>query len=116
MSNLLLSIANGWTAPLGPFTILADGVAVDLTGMTVEIVIRRPSGALVTPLGTLTPDPDQVTNRGQVTYFPLATDFTWTTGGQVHQPYRLHFRVTDSLSKVAYFPNGDADEIAVYRA
>lgn len=112
----LLSVASGWTGRLGPFTLLADGVAVSLTGMTVTLVIRDPDGALVTPGGTVTVNPDQVANPGKVVYDPAATDFVWVSGGPARQPFQIRWKVVDGAGKVVYFPNGDADEISVYRA
>lgn len=115
--SVLLSVVSGWTGRLGAFTLKADGTPLVLTGLTVTIVIHKPDGTLVTPGGTLTVDPDQTANPGKVYYSPGTADFVWADPpGTERQPYRIHFKVVDSDSKVVYFPNGAADEISVYRA
>lgn len=114
MSNLV-DVTDGWTGTLGPFTLKVDGVALDLTGMTVVPYIHTSLGTLVTLGGTLTVL-NQGTNPGQVTYAPAATDFQFEAGGNlIRQPYKIHFKVTDSLGKIVSFPNGAANEISVYQ-
>lgn len=110
----LLSIVSGWTGILGPFTLKIDGAALDLTGLTVTVVLRGPSGT-ITPGGTVTLL-NQVTNKGQVTYSPISTDFVFSAGGNVsRQTFQIHWKVVDGSGKIVYFPNGQADEIGVYR-
>jgi hypothetical protein len=45
MSAPLLSIVEGWNGAL-PFTLNADGAGIDLTGLTVAIVLRNAAGDL----------------------------------------------------------------------
>lgn len=115
--SILLSIVEGWTGLLGPFTLRVDGDALDLTGLTVELRLHNAAGAVVVPGGTVT-ILDQVTNKGQVTYSPVAEDFTLVGGtlNPVRQSYATHWRVSDVSGEVVYFPNGAADEIVVHRA
>lgn len=111
----LLSVAEGWTGLLGPFTLKVDGVALNLTGMTVTLMLRKAAGD-VTPGGTLTVL-NQSSYPGQVTYAPVAADFDFSASGNItRQPYKLRFKVVDAGGKIVYFPNGDADEISVYQA
>lgn len=117
MSIPLLSITSGWTALLGPFTLRVDGVAVSLTGYVVQPVVTDPWGVPVTLTGS-SAVLNQITHPGQVTYTPAVTDFVYRYGYGLdrRQPYRLRWKVTDGAGKIVYFPNGDADEIGVYRA
>lgn len=115
MPTPLLSVTTGWTQRLGPFTLRVDGIPLSLTGLTVTLVLRRADGTLVSPLGTVTPDPDQVTNPGQISYDPTEDDFVWVEGGATVQYARLHWQVVDGNDKVVSFPNGSADLIAVYQ-
>jgi hypothetical protein len=114
--SVLFDIVAGWTGILGPFTLKIDGVALSLTGMTVTIGLRNIAGA-VTPGGTVTIDPDQINNRGKVSYAPAAADFVWvSTGPSSRQTYEIHWKVVDGAGKVVYFPNGEPDQIGVYKA
>ncbi len=116
--SVLLSLTDGWTQQLGPFTLKVDNVPVNLGGFTVAMILHDPTGALVTPGGTVTVDPDQVNNPGQVYYQPVATDFVYSSAFPYahQQPYTLHWKVTDLANKVVFFPNGQADFINVYKA
>lgn len=113
----LLDITEGWTGLLGPFTLRVDGAPVPLTGMSVELKLHNVKGVVITPGGVVTVL-NQITNPGQVTYSPIATDFTLATGvntNPIRQPFYLHWKVTDMASKVVTFPNGEADTIIVHR-
>lgn len=103
----LLDIVEGWTGELGPFTLRADGVPVNLTGLTVELLIRpwnrqgrfsETDGDVRVVAGT----------GGQVYYAPDASDFSAAEG-----PYEMRWRVTDSDGFVVFFPNGEGDYIGV---
>lgn len=111
----LLTIVEGWTGVLGPFTLKVDDVPLNLTGMTVTLILRRASGALVTPGGTIAVL-NQSVYPGQVTYAPVETDFTFeTVGYAIVQTYRMHWKVVDSAQKIVFFPNGEGDEVDVHR-
>lgn len=108
MSRPLVSLVEGWTGAL-PFTLLADGSPVDLTGLTVQIVLKNDAGTIVkdTSVGiTVTGS-----TAGQLEYAPSTStgDLFLATQG----PYRLRFRVVDALSKKAFFPNDEEDLIEV---
>lgn len=104
----LLEIVEGWTGELGPFTLKADGVAVDLTGMTVALILKDRSGAQVITTGDTRVDGTPST--GQVYYRPDADDMS-----NALSPYTVHWQVTDGSGYVVFFPNGAADTIVVFR-
>lgn len=115
----LLDVVSGWTGTLDPFTLRSNGVAFPggLDGFTVEIVLHDYLGNSITPGGTVTVDPDQVTNPGVVRYAPAATDFVFAddVNYPIFQAVTIHWKVTDGAGKVVYFPNSDADTIDVYK-
>lgn len=114
--SVLFDLVEGWTGRLGPFTLKIDNAAIALTGFTVELKLRNLNGA-VTPGGTVLVDADQVLNKGQVYYTPVAADFVFLSNGpSTRQTYQIHWKVTDITQKVVYFPNGEPDEIGVYKA
>jgi hypothetical protein len=104
----LLRIVEGWTAELGPFTLMADGVPINLTGLTVELELR-PAGstAYVDTAGNVRVDDD--TTTGRVYYKPDAADFV-----AANSPYAMHWKVTDGDGNVVFFPNVGADLVNVY--
>lgn len=113
----LLSITEGWTGVLGPFTLRVDGAPLALTGFTVTMSLRNPAGMVVVAAGTVAVNANQVTNPGQLTYAPAATDFVFIPGTYgLSQIYKMHWKVVDGANKVIYFPSGAPDEIEVYRA
>ena len=110
----LISITEGWTDTLGPFTLRVDGTPLVLTGYTVALVLRDEAGALITHGGTTTVL-NQSTYPGQVTYKPVAADFTFSPDADRRQSYWIKWKVTDGAGSIAYFPQGEADTISVYR-
>lgn len=110
----LFQVAAGWTGILGPFTLKLDGVPFNLTGFEVRIKLTNAAGE-VTPGGTVN-TLDQGTLPGQVTYSPVETDFIFLpTGNRTRQVYLIRWEVEDVTGKIVFFPNGEADEIGVYR-
>jgi hypothetical protein len=106
--STLVEIAEGWTDELGPFTLEADGSPVDLTGLTVSLVLRGRDGTLVTTTDDTRIDDDPTS--GKVYYTPDATDLS-----AAQSPYTLRWQVTDG-DGIVFFPNGRADALVVYRA
>lgn len=104
----LLEIVEGWTEELGPFTLKADGAAVDLSDMTVALILRNRNGQSVTVEGT-TRISDTPTD-GQVYYTPDGADLL-----NAKSPYSLRWEVTDGAGRVVFFPNGAPDTISVFR-
>jgi hypothetical protein len=106
--SVILELTEGWTAELGPFTLYqAPNVVQPLDTFTVEIELRNASGVLITPGGVVRVA--SPASLGQVYYTPAAGDFV---AGRL--PYTLRWKVTDVAGHVVYFPNGDADTIAVF--
>jgi hypothetical protein len=113
--SVLFDISSGWTEPLGPFTLKIGGIPRDLSLLTIVPIIHDASGTVYQGAGVVTPDPDQVTNPGQLSYAPAATDFVFNPSISTYrQAFKLHWKVTDVNGKVATFPNGAPDEIGVY--
>jgi len=109
--SLLLEITEGWTAELGPFVLAVDGVVQPLGGMTVELFARPEEGsAYIETSGDVRIDADPST--GKVYFKPDATDFRGAQGGK---SYALHWKVTDGLGDVVFFPNGAPDTILVHK-
>jgi hypothetical protein len=116
MSTSILSLVEGWTGLLGPFTLLVDAVPFSLTGFTVTLVLRDSDGNLVTTGGVVSLL-DQTLYPGQVTYAPIATDFVFRTGRYVTATvYHMHWKVVDGDGKVVFFPNDESVQLEVHRA
>lgn len=102
----LFSIVEGWTGPL-PFTLQTDGTPLDLTGLTVKLVLKSADGTLVynhTTSGITVTG----TTAGQLEWAPTTSDFV-----SAQTPYRIRFSVTDAVSDTVYFPNDEEDLIEV---
>jgi len=121
----ILSITAGWTERLGPFTLRSQATVddpalpVDLTGMTVTLSLYNlQTQTVVTPGGTVTVNADQINHKGEVVYDPVSADFAFSNVNPFtfEQIYKIRWKVVDVATKIAFFPNGDADEIAVYRS
>ena len=108
--STLLTITEGWTQTLDAFTLKANGTALSLTGLTVTMVLKDRNGDAVDTDGDLTPDPDQGTNPGVIRYTPDAADFV-----AAKSPYTVRFKVVDGDGAIAFFPNGEADQIVVVK-
>lgn len=104
MSYFLVEIVEGWTDGL-PFTLKADGTAVNLTGYTVTATLRDCNGTLVDTTSDVSVTD---TTAGEVTYTPDAADFDADLS-----PYSLRFKVVDSTGQIVYFPNAAASLIKV---
>ena len=103
----LIEIVEGWTDPL-PFTLKADGTAVDLTGFTVTATLRDCNGTLVDTTSDVTVTG---TTSGQVEYAPDSADFDADLS-----PYAIRFKAVDSTGNIVYFPNAAASLIKVRSA
>lgn len=96
----LLEIVEGWTGRLGPFVARADGVGVNLTGMTVTAMLRgRGQTTYMDTVGDVVLD-NQTTNPGGWFFDPDAADFL-----QAESPYSLRLRVVDGAAKTVFFAN-----------
>lgn len=79
--------------------------AIDGTGLTVTMVLRDRTGAVVPVSGKVD---WLVQASGTVRYSPTTDDLK-----AERSPYAARFKVTDSSSKDAFYPNGKADEWVV---
>lgn len=108
MSQPLMSIVEGWTGAL-PFTCLADGSPVDLTGLTLNIIVKNQAGTIVKQSSsgiTVT-----ASTAGQWEYSPSSSSGDLFLASQT--PYRVRLKVTDAQSKSVYFPNDEESLIEV---
>lgn len=101
----LTEVVEGWTGAL-PFTLKADDVAIDLTGMTLSIVLKDAKGTVIkdSDVGVTVIE----STAGTLEYEPSSSEFV-----AARSPYKVRFRVVDTGSKVVYHPNGDEDLITV---
>ena len=93
-------LVEGWTEVVD-FQLKSDGVVVNLTGGTVELVLKGNDGLAVDTAGN-TAILDAA--NGKVRYTPDAADLT-----AAKSPYSARWKVTLS-AKVSFFPSGGADE------
>lgn len=90
-----LDLTAGQTEPID-YLLEADGAPVNLSGMTVELVLHRPNGDLVDVAGDVTTEDAAA---GRVRYSPDAADLA-------PGHYLARWKVTDGGGKVGYFPRG----------
>jgi uncharacterized phiE125 gp8 family phage protein len=96
-----LKLVEGHTGVIDE-TLKSNGEAVNLTGMTVELVLQTALGALVDTAGDVTvPTPAE----GVVRYTPDAADLLAT-----QTPHVARWKVTDGNGRVVFFPS-DAGEV-----
>lgn len=92
----MVELVEGWTQAI-PFTLKADGSALDLTGMTVTLELRARDGSQVDTTGKVS---TTSASAGEVTFSPASGDLKAALS-----PYEARFVVTDSNSKVLKVPN-----------
>jgi hypothetical protein len=105
-----MNLVEGWTEEID-YTLKAQAQgesspsAVDLTDMTVAIVAKYRDGTAISLSGQTS-----VTDaaNGQVRFAPAANDIQATDPAPTL--YLVRFKVTDSGSKISYFPNGEAEK------
>jgi hypothetical protein len=94
---MALSIVEGWTYPI-EYGLLAAGAATNLTGCTVECVIRDRRGRTSTSTG---PTDIYDSTGGLVRFTPASSeDFKRSLS-----PYSVRWKVIDPTGAVSYFPN-----------
>lgn len=90
----------GETAPRD-FILQEDGAAFNLTGLTVELVLKDKNGSAVDMTGDVSvPTPA----AGLVRVTPDSTDLTLARSGMF-----ARFKVTDGAGGIGYFPRGEPD-------
>ncbi len=103
-----VELVEGWTGNVD-MRLKADGVAQNLTGSVVTLILRDRNGVEVDTTGDVSV-PDAV--NGIVRYGPDSVDLT-----NVGSPYSARWRVVDGSSKVTFFPSSvDPDAWKVGKA
>lgn len=97
------NLVEGWTEPIDQ-TLLADGVAIDGTGWTVELQLTDGNDKPVEYSGTSN---WLVAADGTARFQPAAGDLLAS-----RSPYRARWKV-NALGKIAYFPNAEGDKWTV---
>jgi hypothetical protein len=104
----IMEVVEGWSGAL-PFTLTGDGDPLNLTGLTVGIVLKDGAGTVVK--NTTAGISVTASTAGEVSWTPA------TSSGDVFvaskTPYKVRFKLTDGLGKVIYVPNIDEDLIVV---
>lgn len=90
-----LTIREGWTERIR-YQLFRDGVAIDLSGMSVALVGQVITGSAKTFAGTVGVDTPAT---GIVYLDPAPGDLV-----ESESPLQLRWKVTDSTGKVVYFP------------
>lgn len=106
MIEALVEVVEGWTQAL-PFTLKADDVAVDLSGLTVGVYLKDNTGALVASGSSEVTVTDAT--AGQITWKPAST----STLRAARTPYKIRFQVTDVSTDHVWFPNVDESLLKV---
>jgi hypothetical protein len=108
--SIIAQITEGWKTTMGPFTLKADGVAINLTGTTVRLRMRDGNNVVYPDTGTVVID--AAPSSGKVTYQPSGTEFV--ANGAQSRTLSVHFEVTDGTGHVVYVPNGQPDTLLVW--
>lgn len=100
-------LTEGWTGPIDE-QLLRDGSPYDITTMTVALILKTKSGALVSTTSTA-----EVTifdsTAGIVRYLPTTADLKASLS-----PYSAKWKVTDSTGRIVFFPSGRPSRWDVY--
>ena len=89
------------------FILKADGVAVNLTGQTVTLLLKDRDGTTIDTTGDVTV-PDAA--NGKVGYKPDTADLT-----AAKSPYSAKWKVADGTGDVDFHPSGEPDVWVVHR-
>lgn len=110
---VLFEITEGWTKRIGPLTLRNNGAAIDLTGMTIQLIMRgRNDVEILIPTSRVEKEPQTGATLGQVFWQPIPGD---TVGKAIYSPYTFRWEVVDGNGKQVYFPNGAADTVNIYK-
>ena len=95
----------GITTPLR-FQLLEDGVPVDLSGMTVTLLLQDRLGAVVSTTAMVTV---VSATTGQVDFTPATAGLFTVANG----PYHARFKLVNSTGGISYVPSGLRDRWTV---
>jgi hypothetical protein len=109
---MTIDITEGWTQELPAFTLRMNGAPIELTGMTVALIVKpKKSNIAIDTSGDTRIDPDQSgAGKGKVYYKPDATDVKAT-----RSPYLMRWKITDSAGNVVFAPHAKADVLNVHK-
>jgi hypothetical protein len=96
---------------IGPFILTVAGAKLDLTGKTVELVLRDNAGSIVDTTDKVLVDADQTANTGHLYWTPATDDVS-----HEKSPYLLHVKVTTGDDPPLFFPSGPAYRLEADRA
>jgi hypothetical protein len=96
----------GWTTPI-EYQLKKNGAAFNATGMTVETILTDKDKVEITEVGS-TAWSDAANSI--VKYSPAASDLT-----AARSPMGIRWKVTDGAGKIAFFPQGEPEELVVHR-
>lgn len=96
-----LTTTEGVTTPLR-FQLLDDGVPIDLSGMTVTLLLQDRLGAVVSTNGMVTV---VTATAGLVDFTPSSTAFFTVANG----PYHARFKLVSATGAISFVPNGVRD-------
>lgn len=103
---ITVDLVEGWTGRLD-FTLKSNGVAQNLTGMTVELILKKSDG---TPVDTASDVTIVDAAAGKVGYTPDAADLT-----SAASPLTARWKVIDGGGAVVYYPSRAPDTWRVWR-
>lgn len=108
MATELKPVVEGWTEAIRQ-RLLNDGIAIDIQGRTVELILETKAGVAVSTTGkTANLDDGTEALRGVVEYTPAVGDLM-VNGSQ----YYWQWKVTAGL-ETAFWPNGEPARLRVY--
>ncbi len=96
----------GWTSPI-EYTLEHNGESFSAAGMTPGMVLRDKDGNAITFTGTVEWADE---TESKIRFNPASTDFDADLS-----PYTLRWKVTDTEGKIAYYPQGKAIILRIYR-
>jgi hypothetical protein len=101
-----LELVEGWTGNVD-YALKADGELVDLTAMSLQLVLKDSALTVVSVTGTVS---IFSASSGGVTFVPASGDLLASSS-----PYSARFKVTDSGGKTVFFPSSHPEKWLVHR-
>jgi hypothetical protein len=98
-------VTEGVTTPLR-FQLLDDGAPIDLSGMTVTLLLQDRLGAVVSTAGMVT---IITATTGRVDFTPSTIAFFTVA----NSPYHARFKLVNSTGGISFVPNGIRDRWTV---
>jgi hypothetical protein len=96
-----VTVTDGTTTPLR-FQLLDDGVPIDLSGMTVTLLLQDRLGTVVSTAGMVTVI---TATTGRVDFTPSSASFFTVA----NSPYHARFKLVDASGNISFVPNSVRD-------